>query len=104
MDTTGIFSQSFWYMAPIIVSLTTTIAGIINQTLNIQKSWGKQAIAWGVASILSVLSWALNFIAFSQPVWVGILALCIVTGLSSNGFYDIPEIKKFINKWFTYTP
>jgi hypothetical protein len=57
-----------------------------------------------VASGLSVGSWALNIIAFGNPVWLGIVALCIVVGLSSNGFYDIPTIKNFIDTWFKTKP
>lgn len=101
MDVAGIFSESFWYIAPIIVTLTTTIAGLINQWFKVKKSWLRQVIAWAVASAFSVAAWGFHFIYFGQPVWVGIVALCIVTGLSSNGFYDITAIRNFINKWFT---
>jgi hypothetical protein len=39
-------------------------------------------------------------ITFGDPVWLGVVALAIVVGLSSNGLYDIPTIKNWINSWF----
>ena len=100
INVVGIFSDTFWYIAPIIVTITTTITGFLNQLFNVEKNGVKQAIAWGTAAVLSVVSWAIGAITFGQPVWVGILALCVVTGLSSNGFYDIEVIKKTIKTWF----
>ena len=97
----GIFSTSFWYVAPILVSLTTALSGVINQGLNVNKAWVKQLISWLVGSGLSVGAWALKFLAFGNPVWLGVVCLCVVVGLASNGFYDIPTIKNFIQSWFT---
>lgn len=97
----GIFSTEFWYIAPILVTITTTIAGVINQAIKINQGWIKQIVSWIIASGLSVGAWALKMIAFGNPVWLGIVCLCVVVGLSSNGFYDIPTIKNFINSWFT---
>ena len=100
INVAGIFSESFWYIAPLIVTLTTAIAGFINQQFKVQNNTVKQVIAWALASLLSVAAWLLKFIAFGSPVWVGVVALCVVTGLSSNGFYDINVIKKFVKSWF----
>ena len=96
----GIFSESFWYVAPILVAMTTGIAGLINQGFNIQKAWAKQLISWVLGAGLSVGAWALKVIAFGNPVWLGIVCLCVGVGLASNGFYDIPTIKNWINSWF----
>lgn len=96
----GIFSESFWYVAPILVTLTTTLAGLINQGLNVKQGWLKQLISWILGSGFSVGAWALKFITFGNPVWLGVVCLCVVVGLSSNGFYDIPTIKNWINSWF----
>ena len=100
----GIFSMEFWWLAPILVMLTTGITGLINQSIEIKQSWLKQLISWVVGSGLSVAAWALNVIAFGNPVWLGVVALSIVVGLSSNGFYDIPTIKNFIDTWFKTKP
>jgi len=101
MDTgiiSGIFSTAFWYVAPIIISITTFITGLFNNCFHIEKNWVKQLVSWIVAAGLSVGSWAIHFITFGEPVWLGVVALSIVTGLSSNGFYDIEAIKSFVNK------
>ena len=96
----GIFSTSFWYIAPILVALTTSLAGVINQGFKIEKAWLKQLISWVIGSGLSVGAWALKVLTFGNPVWLGIVCLCVVVGLASNGFYDIPTIKNFVNSWF----
>lgn len=100
----GIFSMSFWWIAPILVSLTTALSGLINQGLKVKQSWLKQLISWVLGSGLSVGAWALKVITFGSPVWLGVVCLCVVVGLASNGFYDIPTIKNFINSWFVKKP
>ena len=106
MDITGIFSEAFWYIAPILVTLTTLFAGLINQGIvekfvpEQHRAWLKQLIAWVVGSGLSVGAWGLKVITFGNPVWLGVVALCVVVGLSSNGFYDIEFIHKWIDTWF----
>lgn len=100
INVVGIFSDAFWYIAPIIVTLTTAAAGFINQIFKVEKKGVKQLIAWATASVFSVVSWAIGAITFGQPVWLGVVALCVTTGLSSNGLYDIDTIKKFIKTWF----
>ena len=100
VNVVGIFSEAFWYIAPILVTLTTAVTGFVNQLFKIEKNWLKQTLAWVFASLFSVAAWALKLIAFGNPVWLGVVALCVVTGLSSNGFYDIKTIKNFIKSWF----
>ena len=99
----GIFSEQFWYIAPILVTLTTTFSGLLNQGL--QKVWDvpgwfKQLVSWVFGAGLSVAAWGLKVITFGNPVWLGVIALAVVVGLSSNGVYDIPLIKSWIEKWF----
>lgn len=96
----GIFSESFWWVAPILVTMTTALAGLINQGLKVQKGWLKQLISWVLGAGLSVGAWALKMVTFGDPVWLGVVCLCLVVGLSSNGVYDIPTIKNWINSWF----
>lgn len=96
----GIFSESFWYIAPIIVAITTALTEAAKKMFKVEKPWVSQVISWAIASALSVGSWGLNVISFGDPSWVGIVALCIATGLASNGFYDIPAIKAFIEALF----
>lgn len=94
----GIFSETFWYVAPIIITVTTTLTGFLNQWFKIDQNWLKQVLSWAVAAVFSVASWLLGLISFGNPTWLGVVALCIVTGLSSNGFYDISVIKSFVGK------
>lgn len=99
----GIFSESFWYVAPILVTATTFLAGLINQGLGkiwTIPGWAKQLVSWVVGAGLSVAAWGLKVITFGNPVWLGVIALAVVVGLASNGIYDIEAIKKWINSWF----
>ena len=106
MDITGIFSEAFWYIVPILATMTTFIAGLINQGF-INKfvpakhhAWLKQLIAWVIGAGLSCAAWSLKVIAFGNPVWLGVICLCVVVGLASNGVYDIPFMRGWIEKWF----
>lgn len=96
----GIFSESFWFVAPLLMTLTVALAGVINGAFKITKGMWPQIVAWAVGAILSVCTWALRLIEFGEPVWLGVVMLAIVVGLSSNGVYDIPTIKAFVDKWF----
>jgi len=96
----GIFSEAFWYIAPILVALTTALTGVINQLFNVKGSTVKQVISWVVGAGVSVCAWGLGCIGFGDPVWLGVVCLCVVVGLSSNGFYDINVIHNFIDTWF----
>lgn len=106
MDITGIFSEAFWYIAPILVTMTTFIAGVINQGLvdkyvpEKHHAWLKQLIAWVLGAGLSCAAWGLKVITFGNPVWLGVVCLCAVVGLASNGVYDIPFMHGWIEKWF----
>lgn len=97
---TGIFSENFWWIAPILMSITVVFTGAINNTFNITNAVIKQVISWIIGSLLSVGSWAIKLITFGEPIWLGVIMLCIVVGLSSNGIYDIPSIKKWIDNTF----
>ena len=96
----GIFSENFWWIAPILMTLTVSITGVINGAFKIVKGMWPQIVSWIVGAGLSVAAWALKLIEFGDPVWLGVVALCVVVGLSSNGVYDIPTIKAFVDKWF----
>lgn len=96
----GIFSESFWWVAPILVSLTTALAGLINQGFKVPYGWLKQLISWVIGSGLACGAWGLKLVTFGDPVWLGVVCLCIVVGLASNGVYDIPFIRGWIDKWF----
>ena len=96
----GIFSENFWWVAPILMTLTVSLTGVINGAFKIVKGMWPQLVSWLVGSLLSVGAWAIKLIEFGDPVWLGVVALCVVVGLSSNGVYDIPTIKAFVDSWF----
>lgn len=99
----GIFSESFWWVAPILVTMTTALAGLINQGFKVPYAWLKQLISWVLGAGLSCGAWGLKLITFGDPVWLGVVSLCLVVGLASNGIYDIPTIKNWISTWFVKT-
>lgn len=99
----GIFSESFWWVAPILVTMTTALAGLINQGFKVPYTWLKQLISWVLGAGLSCGAWGLKLISFGDPVWLGVVSLCLVVGLASNGFYDIPTIRNWISTWFVKT-
>lgn len=99
----GIFSESFWYIAPLLMSATVALTGVINGLFKITKGFWPQLVSWVVGALLSVGAYLLQIIQFGEPVWLGVVMLAIVVGLSSNGIYDIPTIKAFVDKWFKRT-
>lgn len=96
----GIFSENFWWIAPILVTLTVAIAGVINGAIKQITGFLQQLVSWVIGAGLSVGAWALHLIEFGNPVWLGVVCLCVVVGLASNGVYDIPAIKAFVDSWF----
>lgn len=100
----GIFSECFWWITPLLVSITTTLTGVITQGFKITQGWLKQLISWIIGSGLSCAAWGLKFIIFGEPVWLGVICLCLTVGLAANGIYDIPFIKAFVDKWFNKKP
>jgi hypothetical protein len=93
---TGLVSESWWIVGPSIAAATVFIAGLINNKFGIQGVW-QQVCAWICASILSVLAWIFGVIQVGEPTWLSVIVLCIITGLASNGIYDFPAIKKWID-------
>ena len=98
MVTTALFTEAFWYYAPILASLTVTIAGAINGKFNITNGMWPQIVAWLVGIVLTVGGWFIGLVPLGEPTWLAIVCLCGVVGLSSNGIYDIPFIKNLIDK------
>jgi hypothetical protein len=96
---TEIFNDAFWYMAPILVALSTAVTGVINQLFKIADNW-KQPISWIVGAGLSCGSIAIGMLG-ENIGWPSYVALSAVVGLGSNGIYDINAIHSWIDKWFT---
>ena len=104
MDVQTLFTTDFWYMAPTLSAITVFITGLINGKFNITEGIWPQIVSWIVGSVLSVAAWFFQLVLVGQPTWLAVVVLCVVVGLSSNGFYDIPTIKAFIDKLVPKTP
>ena len=100
MDSQMLFTTDFWYMASSLSAVTVFIAGLINGKFNIVNGFWPQLVAWITGSVLSVAAWFFVLVAVGEPTWLAVIVLCGVVGLSSNGIYDIPSIKNFIDKVF----
>jgi hypothetical protein len=92
----GLVSESWWIVGPSISAVTLFIAGLINNKFGISGVW-QQVCAWACASTLSVLSWIFGIVSVGEPTWLSVIVLCFFTGLASNGIYDFPAIKKWID-------
>lgn len=93
-----IFNDAFWYMAPILVALSTTLTGVVNQLFSVPDN-AKQPISWCMGAILSCAAIALGFLGEGIG-WESYVAMSAVVSLSSNGVYDINAIHDWIDKWF----
>jgi hypothetical protein len=100
MDPQMLFTTDFWYMAPSLSAVTVFIAGLINGKFNIVNGFWPQLVAWITGAVLSVAAWFFGLVTVGEPTWLAVTVLCVVVGLSSNGIYDIPTIKEFIDKLF----
>ena len=101
MDSQMLFTTDFWYMASSLSAVTVFIAGLINGKFNIVNGIWPQLVSWITGSVLSVGAWFFGLVAVGEPTWVAVIVLCGGVGLSSNGIYDIPTIKNFIDKRFS---
>ena len=97
MDIINFFSDNFWATCATLSSLTVVIAGFLNTKLNTNKVW-KQVVAWATSIILTVGGYFVGAVSLDEPVYITIILTGIVVGLSSNGIYDIPQIKELVNK------
>ena len=96
-----LFTTDFWYMASSLSAVTVFIAGLINGKFNIVNGIWPQLVSWITGSVLSVAAWFFGLIPVGEPTCLAVIVLCCVVGLSSNGIYDIPTIKNFIDKRFS---
>lgn len=98
MDPQMLFTTDFWYIASSLSAATVFIAGLINNKFNIVNGFWPQLVSWITGSVLSVAAWFFGLVPVGEPTWLAVIVLCGVVGLSSNGLYDIPTIKNFIDK------
>jgi len=90
------FSDNFWATCTMLSSLTVVVTGYINRLLKTNNIW-KQIVSWVISILLTVCGYFVGIVTLNEPVWLTIIFTGIIVGLSSNGIYDIPKIKLFIN-------
>ena len=85
--------------------LTAFLATFINGMAKITKKFHRQIVAWLIAIALLVVcdlvNWKLCY-AWDFPWWLAALH-GFAAGLASNGVFDIPLLKSFLDKvegWF----
>ena len=98
MDVSTLFTKDFWYYAPILSVMTTTVTGAINGKFNITTGFWPQLVSWLVGIVLTLIGYFTGIVPLGEPTWLAIVCLCAVVGLSSNGIYDIPFIQSIIDK------
>ena len=90
------FSDNFWATCTMLSSLTVVVTGYINRLLKTNNIW-KQIVSWVISILLTVCGYFAGIVTLNEPIWLTIIFTGIIVGLSSNGIYDIPKIKSFIN-------
>ena len=90
------FSDNFWATCTMLSSITVVITGYINTLLKTNSIW-KQVVSWITSIVLTICGYFAGIVFLNEPVWLTIIFTGIIVGLSSNGIYDIPKIKSFIN-------
>jgi hypothetical protein len=98
MDFLNFFNDNFWAAVSLISMITVPVTSAINLKFQPKKFW-KQVVSWGVSFVLTVICYFIGMLHLSTPVWLSILFTGIISGLSSNGIYDIPTIKSKITAW-----
>ena len=99
MNVVNFFADNFWLAATVIAGIVTPIAGFFNEKFNMKKIW-KQVTAWALSVVITAGAYIGGFVAVPNPVWLTLPLLGIVVGLASNGIYDIPTIKAWIQHLF----
>ena len=103
MSIINFFNDNFWLVATFISVLTLPLTNLINSKFKTNNVW-KQVVAWATSIVLTIVSYFCGLATFNEPIWLSIPLTGVVCGLSANGIYDIPTIKKFINDYFSLIP
>lgn len=88
-------SEHFWAVASAMITVTTFLTGLVNKYVNPSSVW-KQIISWDISFALTLIVFKIGIIQAASPVWLSIVFTAVIIGMASNGFYDIPFIKKIV--------
>lgn len=83
----------------VISAVTVPVANVVNGLLKCNAVWS-QVVAWIVAIFGTGIAHLAGVIPTVEPMWLTILATGLMNGLVSNGIYDIPVIKRWMQTWF----
>ena len=103
MDIISFFNENFWLVVTLISVLTLPITNLINSKFELNNVC-KQICSWGTSIGLTVIVYFAKLTTFNDPLWLSVPLTGIICGLSANGIYDIPTIKKFIKEYFSLIP
>lgn len=95
-------TESAWYVAVMLMSIAMFLTGAIIGVCKIKNGWPRRIISWIVPIILSMAAYFIGLYQVTEPVWLGIVTMCIVVALASNGLFEIPAMKAFIEMLFKY--
>ena len=79
--------------------LTAFLAAFINGLFNFTAKFARQLCAWVIAILILILGDVLNLkivYTWDFPIWLAVLH-GLAAGLASNGFFDIPTLKKILD-------
>jgi hypothetical protein len=95
--------ESMWYIIPILASITMAATQALKTKFSMNSVW-TQVTSWVISIVLSVGGWYLGIAPVGEPVWVSLIALGLMTGLISNGLFDLKTIREWIEKLFSLKP
>ena len=101
-----VFNDLFFHTVTIIAAIVVIFVQTVNKVVTINKAWVKQVISWVFAIALTIGFYFGKFLYFStvesgSSYSIFMIVFCgLFTGLVSNGIYDIPAIKAFLDKIF----
>lgn len=101
-----IFNDLFFYTVTIIAAVVVFLVQTVNKVVLVKQAWVKQLISWLFSLGLTVAFYFAGLLYFStievgSQMSITMLIFCgIFTGLVSNGIYDIPAIKAFLDMIF----
>jgi len=88
--------ENYWTLFAAIVAVVSAVAAALIKLFKVKAGWLKQVISWLVAIGLTFAAWAIGMLpSLGEPAWFYVLIQGVCVGLVSNGFYDIPAIRKF---------
>lgn len=94
------FNENLWLAVYLVAMLTVPITSALNIKLNVETKW-KQIVSWITSFVLTGILYFTNVFSDLGSWYIVIPVVGLISGLSSNGIYDIPTIKKYVNDWLT---